>query len=106
MQKLFSLILDDESREVTACLSQEEGREMGARQLATKLISSVSEDDLGTVYAFLSDLAAEMAALSDCPKDLSEEHSKKISLFEMEFKLAKEGLGLYRLNSLARKTDS
>lgn len=47
-----------------------------------------------------------MAALSDCPKDLSEEHSKKISLFETEFKLAKEGLGLYRLNSLARKTDS
>ena len=106
MQKLFSLILDDEGREVTACLSQDEVREMGARQLATKLISSVSEDDLGTVYAFLSDLAAEMAALSDCPKDLSEEHSKKISLFETEFKLAKEGLGLYRLNSLARKTDS
>ena len=79
---------------------------MGARLRATKLISSVSEDYLVTVYAVLSDLAAEMAALSDCPKDLSEEHSKKISLCETEFKLAKEGLGLYRLNSLARKTES
>ena len=54
----------------------------------------------------LADLTAEMAALSDCPKDLSEEHSKKISLFETEFKLAKEGLGLYHLNSLVRRTDS
>ena len=106
MQKLFSLILDDGSREVTACFSQEDGREMGARQLATRLISSVSEDDLGAVYAFLSDLTAEMAALSDCPTDLAEEHSKKISLFETEFKLAKEGLGLYHLNSLVRRTDS
>ena len=62
-------------------------------------VEEIGEDDLQAVYAFLSDLTAELAAISDRPKELADDHWHKVIDKKKQFDRLKNGLKYYSLKN-------
>lgn len=97
MTKLIAEIsIEENGNTVSAAFCGNEGSSRRARDLAADIISGFPEESLNDIYLFFSDVAAQMAAMSDNPGLMASEHSARIDLYEAEFARLKQGLVRYR----------
>lgn len=101
MVKLISINIDEVSEEAYATLDPGK-RMLDARDTATELIANYPEEFLPAIYNFLSDITAQMAAMSDNPAALSSDLTAKIDLYESQFQILKRGTAPFRLCDLAK----
>ena len=99
MQKILSINLSESDGSCRGCLINMEETLYSADNLALKLVEEIGEDDLQAVYAFLSDLTAELAAISDRPEELADDHWHKVIDKKKQFNRLKNGLKYYSLKN-------
>lgn len=97
MKRLIAeIFIEEDGQKVSSSFCGREGSERRAKDLASDIISGFPEESLNDIYRFFSDVAAQMAAMSDNPGLMASEHSARINLYEAEFNRLKQGLVHYR----------
>ena len=78
-------------------------RSFSGRDLALKMVSYVDEESLMRLYEFLSDITAEMVALSDSPDQLAEDLMRKAEDYRDEFLRVKQSCYWFRPSPMTRE---
>lgn len=79
-------------------LDDEKSSKIDGKQAAIRIVETVPEEQINDLYEYLSDIVAELIAMSDDPSGLSFLFSKKARQYGEDFDEYKKSAGSFRMS--------
>lgn len=85
-------------------LDDEKSSKVDGKQAAIRIVETVPEDQINDMFEYLSDIVAELIAMSDEPDETSYIVSSKVRKYSEDFEAYKNAVGRFRLSKNLAKS--